>query len=302
MQFSEFEDFLAIEKNYTVHTVNAYLGDLKKFCDFCGQNFPDTDLRFVDYSLVRLWIVQMAENGLTNRSINRKISALQAYYNFLLQTGQIKASPLVKYKSLKVSKSVLIPFSQKEMREFYNLEIPDTFEGVRDRLLIELLYATGIRRSELIRLKVGDCSGSSKTLKVTGKGNKQRMIPLLPTIFGTLALYMEKRNALESIAARDRDYLFLTRQGRKLYPTLVYRVVRQYFSLLSTKHKISPHVLRHTFATHLLNEGADINSIKSLLGHESLASTQVYTHNDIDALKKVYKNAHPRSRAEGRRK
>ncbi len=302
MPFSAFEDFLAIEKNYTVHTVNAYLSDLKKFCDFCAQNFSDTDLRFVEYSRIRLWIVQMAENGLTNRTINRKISALQAYYNFLLQTGQIKTSPLVKYKSLKVSKKVLIPFSQKEMQGFYALDTPDTFEGIRDRLLVELLYATGIRRSELIALKISDFSRSSKTLKVTGKGNKQRVIPLLSTVFRTLDLYLEKRKTLTCLTADDGEYLFLTKRGKKLYPTLVYRVVHQYFSLLSSKHKISPHVLRHTFATHLLNEGADINSIKSLLGHESLASTQVYTHNDIDALKRVYKNAHPRSRAEGEQK
>lgn len=296
MQFSEFEDFLTIEKNYAIHTVNAYMGDLRKFYSFCGQKFPDTDLRFVTYNLIRLWVVQMAGKGLTNRSINRKISSLQAYYNFLLQTGQIKESPLVKYKALKVSKKVLIPFSQKEMQGFYDLRTPDTFEGIRDRLLVELLYVTGIRRSELIALKVGDFSRSSKTLKVTGKGNKERIIPLLPTVFGTLDDYMEKRNNIKCIATSDRDYLLLTKNGKKLYATLVYRVVRSYFSVLSTKHKISPHVLRHTFATHLLNEGADINSIKTMLGHESLASTQVYTHNDIDALKKVYKNAHPRSK------
>lgn len=295
IDFSDFEDYLGVEKNYSPHTIRAYTDDLKRFADFVQIGDDSQQIRELKYTSIRAWIIELAEKGLSNRSINRKISSLQAYYRFLLQTRQLDRSPLEKHTSLKEAKKIQIPFSQKEIRGFYEMEMPENFEGIRDRLMIELFYVTGIRRAELIAVKLGDLERGRGELKVTGKGNKDRIIPLVPSVFETLEVYLRERKNLPHIAGEDRDYLFLTKKGKRLYPTLVYRVVQHYFSKLSSKHKISPHVLRHSFATHLLNEGADINSIKSLLGHESLSSTQVYTHNDIAALRKTYNKAHPRS-------
>lgn len=297
MAFKAFEDYLNLEKNYSPHTVKAYTDDLGSFAEFIQNEFAEEHPEKANYSMIRSWIVHLIDQGLNNNSVNRKISSLQAYYKFLLRTRQIEASPLIKHKSLKVAEKVQIPFSEKEMEQVFSLPVPEGFEGIRDRLILELFYATGIRRAELISIKTEDLQ-SDKNLKIRGKGNKERLIPLLPVIGETLVTYLAERDKLEII--RDTDYLFLTKSGKKLYPMLVYRVINEYFSAVSTKTKTSPHILRHSFATHLLNNGADINSIKNLLGHSSLSSTQIYTHNDIAALKKVYAKSHPRSRHSGR--
>lgn len=251
-------------------------------------------IKKVNYQQIRSWIVVLVESGLSNRSINRKISSLNTYYKFLLKVGDVKQNPLSKHKALKTSKKVQVPFSEEEIKVVLDeLNFDDSYEGIRDKLIIELFYSTGIRRIELVELKLAAIDLSNRSIKVLGKRNKERIVPLLNSVKETLQQYLKVRDNLEDI--KDSDYLFLTKKGVKIYETLVYRVINDYFSKASFKVKKSPHILRHSFATHLLNQGADINAVKELLGHTSLAATQVYTHNSIAELKKVYLNAHPRS-------
>lgn len=293
MNFQSFSDYLALEKKYSPHTVKAYIRDLEGFQKFASEEHQYSEISNVNYSIVRSWIVSLVDSGISNRTVNRKISSLKTYYKFLLKTGQIEINPLVKHKALKTSKKIQIPFSESEIvNVMKQLEIETDFEGLRDRLIVELLYSTGIRRAELINIKMQDFSITQKTLRVLGKRNKERIIPLLPVVLKTIAEYEPHRKQLKTIV--DADYLFLTKKGVKVYETLVYRIINSYFSQASEKVKKSPHILRHSFATHLLNEGADINSVKELLGHSSLASTQVYTQNSIAKLKEVYKKSHPR--------
>ena len=262
--------------------------------EFALAEFEYTEIATVNYSVIRSWIIALVNNGVSNRSVNRKISSLKTYYKFLLKTKQIEVSPLVKHKALKTSKKVQVPFSEKEINEVLELlQQAEGFEGVRNKLIVELFYTTGMRRAELVNLKLSSVFETLKTIKVLGKRNKERIIPLLPTVYNTIKEYKAERSKLEEI--EDRDYLLLTKKGVKIYETLVYRVINSYFSTASEKVKKSPHILRHSFATHLLNEGADLNAVKELLGHSSLASTQVYTHSSIARLKEVYQNSHPRN-------
>ncbi|WP_066224661.1 tyrosine-type recombinase/integrase [Formosa haliotis] len=295
MLIAPFLDYLLLEKHYSALTVNAYKKDLGDFADFIAAEYQTETLQDVHYSQIRSWIVCLVESGLSNRSINRKVSALNSYYKFLLKTGDIEVNPLAKHKALKVKKNIQIPFSEKEMKTVLD-DFPheDDFEGLRNRLIIELFYSTGIRRIELVQLQLEDFNLSGKTLKVLGKRNKERLVPLLPSVSELVRLYVNKRDTLTFI--KDKEYMFLTQKGVKIYETLVYRIINNYFSLASSKVKKSPHILRHSFATHLLNQGADLNAVKELLGHASLASTQVYTHNSISELKKVYLNTHPRNK------
>ena len=294
MPFSAFIEYLSLEKKYSPHTVTAYKKDLKSFLEFASAEFEYTEIATVHYSIIRSWIIALVNNGVSNRSVNRKISSLKTYYKFLLKTKQIEVSPLVKHRALKTAKKVQVPFSEKEVNDVLELlQEADGFEGVRNKLIVELFYSTGMRRAELVNIKLNAISVASKTVKVLGKRNKERIIPLLSTVLKTFEQYIEERSALEEI--KDRDYLLLTTKGVKIYETLVYRVINSYFSKASEKVKKSPHILRHSFATHLLNEGADLNAVKELLGHSSLASTQVYTHSSIAKLKEVYQNSHPRN-------
>lgn len=289
-----FQEYLQLEKNYSLHTVNAYVNDLLFFKDFLKNNFDTEDLGDVNYSMIRSWIVSMVDSHISNSSVNRKLSSLKAFYKFLLKTKQIEVSPLLKHKSLKTPKKIQIPFSEKELDEVLHLlKYPDGFEGIRDKLIIDLFYTTGIRRVELIDLKMQNIDLSSNTLKVLGKRNKERIVPILPILSQQMKAYLSERAKIESI--KDAEYFFLMLKGVKLNDSFVYRLINYYFSNVSEKVKKSPHILRHTFATHMLNNGADLNSVKELLGHSSLASTQVYTHNSLAELKKVYGNAHPRN-------
>ena len=294
MLFKEFTDYLSLEKNYSPHTVTAYVKDLETFSAFASENYSYSSLKDIHYSIIRSWIVTLVESGISNRTINRKISSLKTYYKFLLKTQQIKENPLVKHKSLKVASKLQVPFSEKEINKVITmLSEEEGFEGLRNKLIVELFYATGMRRTELVQLKMTDVSLSQKTIKVLGKRNKERIIPLIPSILQTLKQYIEVRSNLEIV--KDNAHLLLSKNGVKIYETLVYRIINSYFSKASEKIKKSPHILRHSFATHLLNEGADLNAVKELLGHASLASTQVYTHNSIVQLKNVYQKAHPRN-------
>lgn len=294
MSIPAFSDYLQLEKKYSPHTVSAYLGDLEEFQTFAFSEYNFSELLSVPYSVIRSWIVSLVDAGISNRSVNRKISSLRTYYKFLLKTKQIESHPLATHKPLKTSKKIQVPFSEREITAVIEmLEPENNFEGVRNRLIVELFYSTGMRRAELIHLKLGDVSQAQHTIKVLGKRNKERILPLLPSVTKTIAHYLELRAQLEKLT--DADYLFLTQKGVKIYESLVYRIIKSYFSQTSEKVKKSPHILRHSFATHLLNEGADINSVKELLGHSSLASTQVYTQNSIAKLKEVYRNSHPRN-------
>ncbi|RLD29212.1 MAG: integrase [Bacteroidetes bacterium] len=295
MLFKPFTDYLLLEKKYSPLTINAYQTDLESFQKFNQEQFDEINIKAVNYSQIRSWIIFLVENGIANRSINRKISSLNTYYKFLLKVDSLKVNPLAKHKALKTSKKIQIPFSENEINSVLNdLNFDDSFEGVRDKLIIELFYSTGIRRIELVQLKLVDIDVSNHTLKVLGKRNKERLLPLLNTVIETIKGYLIKRQKLQTI--NDKAYLFLTKKGVKIYETLVYRIINDYFSKASTKVKKSPHILRHSFATHLLNQGADLNAVKELLGHSSLAATQIYTHNSIAELKKIYAKTHPRNK------
>ena len=292
MSIQSFVDYLSLEKKYADHTITAYQKDLEVFQNYLLDEFSDDNLTDISYSQIRTWIIQLVDEGNSNRTINRKISSLNSYYKFLIKIGDLKHSPLAKHKALKVQKKVHIPFSEEEINAVLNSAATHDFEALRNKLIVELLYSTGIRRSELINLKINDVDLVQQQIKVLGKRNKERYIPLISTVQENLKLYLEMRNTLKHIVATD--FLFLTQKGAKTYGTLVYRVINTYFSEASSKVKKSPHILRHSFATHLLSHGADLNAVKELLGHSSLAATQVYTHNNISELKKVYENSHPR--------
>jgi len=289
-----FQDYLQLEKNYSRYTVKAYVDDIQRFKEFIAITFNQNDLETINYSQIRSWIVSLVDNKISNNSINRKMQSLKAFYKFLLKIKQIEINPLLKHKALKTAKTLQIPFSEKELDNVLNHTVySDDFEGFRNKLIIDLFYTTGIRRSELIHLKIKDVNLSSKTIKVLGKRNKERIIPILEIIEIEIKKYLSERANLQEII--DFNYLFLSQNGVKLSESFVYRLINSYFSGVSEKVKKSPHILRHTFATQLLNHGANLNSVKELLGHSSLASTEIYTHNSLSELRKVYGNAHPRN-------
>ena len=289
-----FLEYISLEKKYSAHTITAYKNDLISFRDFLEIEYAQENLLDVHYPQIRSWIVALVDTKISNRTINRKVSSLKSFYKFLQKTKQIDINPLSKHKALKTEKRVQVPFTSKEINAVINqieAEVDNDFVAVRNKLIVEIFYSTGIRRAELINIKERDVSLSDKTIKVLGKRNKERFVPLLGSVIQTLTNYLE----LKLEFSMGLDQLFITEKGNKIYETLVYRIINSYFSKVSSKEKKSPHILRHSFATHLLNEGADLNSVKELLGHSSLASTQVYTENSLDVLKKVYNHAHPRS-------
>ena len=291
MPITSFLNYLALEKKYSHHTITAYQNDLNSFQTFCDQEFGKESIATVNYAQIRNWIVSLVNAKISNRTINRKVSSLKSFYKFLQKTKQIEASPLVKHQALKVLKQVQVPFSEKEIFNVLDAFDEGDFESVRNKLMVELFYSTGMRRNELINIKMTDIDYVNETVKVLGKRNKERYIPLLKTVKESLLKYGVIRETIEI----NEPYLFLTKNGKKIYDTLVYRTINNYFSAVSSKVKKSPHVIRHSFATHLLNEGADLNAVKELLGHSSLASTQIYTHSSLGKLKEVYNQAHPRS-------
>lgn len=295
MSIPSFLYYLSLERKYSPHTVTAYKADLEEWTLFCSKEFSLEDIDTANYSLIRSWIVSLVDSKVSNRTINRKIASLKAYYKFLLRIGHIASSPLAKHTALKTAKKIEIPFSEVEMEAvLQQITYSDDFEGARDKLIVALLYTTGMRRAEMINLKMANIDFSTKTLKVLGKRNKERILPLLASTKELFDEYFTYREALKPI--EDIEFVFLSKAGNKIYETLVYRIINRYFSEVSSKVKKSPHILRHTFATHLLNKGADLNSVKELLGHSSLASTQVYTHNSIAELKKVHLASHPRNK------
>jgi integrase/recombinase XerC len=290
-----YQDYLVKEKNYSLLTVQAYVADILSFQQYLQDHHGVVALDEVVYSQIRSWIVILIENNISNTSVNRKISSLKSFYKFLLKVKQIQVNPLLKHKSLKTAKKIQIPFSEKELQDVFECNsYANDFEGIRNQLVIELFYTTGMRRAEMIHLQMIHVNLLQKTIKVIGKRNKERIIPLLDCTVELIALYKEQRNSLAII--HHNDLLLLSKSGNKMSESFVYRLIKAYFSTVSQKTKKSPHVLRHSFATHLLNNGADLNSVKELLGHASLSSTQIYTHSSLAALKKVYQEAHPRNK------
>lgn len=293
MPLQNFIDYLLLEKKYSPNTIVAYQKDLEAFRSFLLSDYSDAQISQANYSQIRSWIVQLVDSNISNRTINRKLSSLNSYYKFLLKTESLKINPLAKHKALKVSKKIQIPFSEVEISNVLKSIPTNTFEGLRDKLIVELFYSTGMRRIELVQLQLEAVDLSQGHIKVVGKRNQERIIPLLPSVILTFQAYLSARLNLETI--RDPHVLFLTKKGAKVYEMLVYRIITGYFDTISTKVKKSPHILRHSFATHLLSNGADLNAVKELLGHSSLAATQVYTHNSVAELKKVYEKSHPRT-------
>lgn len=295
MSVTHFVSYLEIEKKYSKHTIVAYRKDVLDFQEFLLNTYETEALEEVHYAMLRSWIVSLVDKGIANVSVNRKIASLKAFYAYLVRVGRLQKSPLLFHKALKVKKTIALPFSEAEMNEVLSTEVfLNDFEGCRDRLIIELLYSSGIRRAELIGVKLHDIDLTLRQMKVLGKRNKERIIPLLPRTLKIISEYLKLRSELPNL--QDETFFFLLKTGKKLYETFVYRLINRYFSEVSTKLKKSPHMLRHTFATHLLNEGASMQVVKELLGHSSLASTQVYTHNNIATLKKAYLEYHPRNK------
>ena len=287
-----FLDYLLLEKNYSDNTVTAYKKDISDFFTFLKQTFDVEKEEEVDYNMVRNWIVDLSGQGKSNSTINRKMVALKSFFKFLQKTDVVKTNPLSRHKALKTPKKVLIPFNENEILAASEQNfIPDDFESLRNKLMIELLYTTGMRRAELIGLKSLNVDVNGLEIKVLGKRNKERIVPLVESVIDLIEEYLNKKNEILGIT----EFFFVTVKGNKMYPTLVYRIINSYFSEVSSKVKKSPHVLRHSYATDLVNNGADLNSVKELLGHTSLAATQVYTHNSLEKLKQVYNKTHPRS-------
>lgn len=288
-----FIDYVKFEKRYSGHTVIAYRSDLTEFLLFIKEKYEETEPAGISAPMIRSWLVSLRNDNIQSRSINRKLSTLRSWYKFLLKNKSIGTNPLQKISPPKSGKRLPVFVERIPMdRLLHQIELPDTFEGHTQRLIVELLYATGIRRSELINLKTTDIDRSAKTIKVLGKGSKERIIPISTELLGKMDAFLAEKSQMGSGGS---PFLLVTGKGEKLYPEFVYRSVKKMLGLVTTLEKKSPHVLRHTFATHLVNNGADLNAVKELLGHANLSATQVYTHNTIEQLKSVYEQAHPHS-------
>ncbi len=284
--------YLQYEKRFSVHTITAYKSDLQSFSDYIKLQFEIEDLSQIPHTFIRSWIVQLMDSGMKSKSINRKISTLKSYYKFLQKEGEIIQSPMLKVISPKVPKRLPQFVDEVGMENLLQVnDFEQTFEGIRNRLILELFYATGVRVSELINLKTSDVNIASLQIKVLGKRNKERIIPISDHLIPLMNLYLNEK----SHSIGNNEFYFCNTKGEPLYTKYVYRLVKSELSNVTTIQKRSPHVLRHTFATHMLNNGADLNAIKEILGHSSLAATQVYTHNSIEKLKNIYKQAHPKS-------
>jgi integrase/recombinase XerC len=289
-----FFNYLQFEKRVSKHTLTAYKTDLAQFTEFLDTTFPEFTSEQADYGIIRSWIIQVVESGARATSVNRKIASLRTYYKFLVREQVITKNPMMKIRVLKTQKRLPSFIREKEITNLLDtVRFDETHAGWRDKLILELFYATGIRLSELITLKESQIDLRNGTIKVLGKRNKERVIPFPASIAPLIKNYQQIRN--KEVELKNHGFLFVTDKGEPCYPMLVYRIVKQYLDANSTSDKRSPHVLRHTYATHLLNKGAEINAVKDLLGHSSLAATQVYTHNSIEKLKKAYDQAHPKA-------
>lgn len=291
---NSFLDFLQTEKRYSQHTVVSYRTDLEQFQAYLLQTYEESDLANGSHRMIRSWILSMMEGGMEAKSVNRKLAALRTFYKYLLRNKKLEVNPMLKIVAPKVRKKLPVFIEEVSMINLLDqFQFEEGFAGLRDRLVLEFFYGTGMRLSELIDLKDRDVHWKEGVIKVKGKGNKERIIPVPQSVLAVAEKYAAVKTNLN--LCNTGSNFVVTDKGDKVYPVFIYRLVKKYLNHVSTIEKKSPHVLRHTFATHLLNKGADLNAIKELLGHSSLAATQVYTHNSIDQLKKIFDQAHPKS-------
>jgi integrase/recombinase XerC len=288
-----FLNYLQFEKNDSQHTISAYSTDLNQFISFLTNNYPNFDEALVSHHSIRKWIVNLFDAGLSARTINRKLSVLKTFYKYLLTQELIRHNPIKKIISPKQHKSLPVFLSDVEIDNLFETLDGSEYIVVRDKLIFELLYQTGVRLSELVNLKEKDINFVKATIKVLGKRNKERLIPVSVKLIEEIKKYLQIK--LEEHGEHQENALFLTKKGKKIYARKIQRIVKKYLSLITTIHKKSPHIMRHTFATQLLNNGAELNAVKELLGHSNLSATQVYTHNTFEKLLKIYKHAHPRA-------
>jgi len=288
----DFIHYLKFEKRYSSHTITAYQTDLEQFFLFLAQDYQIQSLAQITHFHIRTWLAGIREVDQTPRTINRKMSSLNSFYKFLMKAGIADKNPVQMLHAQRLPERLPVYLKEKETSNLLDEVVFDEgFKGMTDRLICELFYATGLRRNELLTLRENDVEWSLKQIRVLGKGNKERLLPVNDALLDAMRGYIEEKRKLEN---QNSQYLFNLETGEPLYPMYIYRVVNQYMSLITTLKKKSPHVLRHTFATHLLNNGANIQAIKDLLGHSSLAATQVYTHTNIDRLKEIHRQNHPR--------
>jgi integrase/recombinase XerC len=290
----KFLQYVSFQKRQSSHTTASYRNDLEQFAAYLHQTYQMTDLTQVDYHLVRSWIIVLSEEKLQATSINRKIATLKSFYKFLTKQGYISNNPMLRIKALKTPKRTPTFIEESDMTMLLDhLEFADDFEGCRDKLILEMLYNTGMREAELLGLRELDINYIRKELKVLGKGNKERVIPITQTLNHLIQAYVYQKQ--QQFPQLSHDFLIVTSEGEPAYPMLIYRIVKKYLNLVSKADKKSPHILRHTFATHLLNKGADLNAIKEIMGHSSLSATQIYTHNSLEKLKEIFEQAHPKA-------
>lgn len=287
-----FIDYLRFQKRYSKHTVIAYKKDLEDFFLFLFNEFDFSKTETISSAMVRTWLAKLKERNITSKSINRKISSLKSFFKFLMKEGVIDTTPMSIISSPKINKRLPVYVDEKDIKTLFEyVEFPETWNGNTEKLILQLFYNTGMRVSELIGLKINQLDFSNSNIKVLGKGNKERIIPIQKKLLNDIRDYISKRQ----IETQGSNNIFISEKGKPLYARQVYNIVTKYLALVTTVQKKSPHILRHSFATHLTNNGADLNAVKELLGHSSLAATQVYTHNSIEKLKEVFKKAHPKA-------
>ena len=290
----EFLQYLQYQKRYSRHTIISYQNDLRGFEVFLAGQYGSLTLDQVKSAFIRSWLASLKEGGITSKTINRKISSLKSFFKYNIRKEVISASPMSVISSPKSGKKLPQYVDQKDMELLFNhIEFPDSWEGMTERLILQIFYNAGIRQAELLQLQSNHFDAKNSTIKVLGKGNKERIIPVSNQLVQLIRDYIQRKSG--EFPALNNGYLLVNGRGNKLYPKYVYNVVRKYLSLVTTIDKKSPHILRHTFATHLTNNGADINAVKDLMGHSSLAATQIYTHNSIEKLKEAFKKAHPKA-------
>jgi integrase/recombinase XerC len=291
--FGDFLQYIKYIKHYSPHTALSYQKDLEQFFSFCSYG-PETEESVVDTRLIREWMVHLMETGSSTKTVKRKLSALKSYFRYLQKEGLVTANPATRVISPKIVKKLPVFVSEEQMDHLLDeVDFGEGYTGFRNRMMIEMFYHTGMRLAELIHLQVTDLDLLQQSVKVLGKRRKERIIPYDREFCDMLKRYLSVR--ADSFPGKGEGWLFLTASGKKLYPKLVYRVVHGFLTMVTTADKKSPHILRHTFATHMLNKGADLNAIKELLGHANLSATEVYTHNTFEKLKSIYKQAHPRA-------
>lgn len=293
-QQNNFLEFLQFQKRYSKNTIVSYKNDITSFFTFLQHNYPETDISEIKTVYVRSWMASMKENKLTARSLNRKMSSLRSFFKFLLKNEIVKSNPVSSISAQKMPKRLPQFITEKDTDSLFTaLTFSEGLKGLTEKYLLKVLYFTGIRKAELIALKESDIDRMNAQIKVWGKGNKERIIPVNNLLINELMFYAEEKKKLG--LCNEANNLFTTEKGMALDPKQVYNIVKKYLSQITTIDKKSPHILRHTFATHLMNNGAELNAVKELLGHASLAATQIYTHNSIEKLKDVYKKAHPKA-------